>query len=117
MYNDFTKFPAGFRDELIIALKKLEEFLPIFERVAAMPEGERTSEEKEILSRLADIIPELQLVSNIMGNNAVHQATKYYHYIEYLAKTGKHPEAIKIYEDLRPVYLAAVKEDLDGATN
>ena len=63
---------------------------------------------KKILAENTENINDIKLV---LGESSRRQAYAYYMHVKKLAEEGN-PEAIKVYEDLKPDYQASLRSDL-----
>lgn len=94
-------------------MEQLDKILPVLKMLTEKSPDEFTEDELALVTILFEALPLLEQARLLLGNNLIHQATKFYLHIEEQAKAGNE-EARKVYESLRPSYLAALREDLDS---
>lgn len=74
-----------------------------------------TPEEAALLDKIRKMMQEvtetLGYMKDVLGESAKRQAYAYYLHIKKLAEEGN-PDAIKIYEDLKPDYQASLRSDM-----
>jgi hypothetical protein len=82
-------------------------------KLAAKPS--LNDEEAALLERIKKMLSEAtehaKALQAILDESLLRQAYAYYHHIKKLAEEGN-PEALKIYEDLKPGYQASIKSNL-----
>lgn len=100
-------------EELDKLMTSMEVLVAAAKRLKAIPAPAK--KEAALLERIKKMVKEaadnIKSMQDVLGESTMRQANAYYFHIKKLAGEGN-PEAIKIYENLKPGYQASLRSDI-----